>query len=127
MRLLLDTHAFIWWSTDDERLGRKAHHAIENPTNAVHVSAVSAWEIALKRSLGRLDARENLVEWIAGSGFAELPIEIGHAVASADLPWHHRDPFDRMLIAQAQLERLTLVTRDTQIAKYDLVTMDAGL
>lgn len=84
------------------------------------------WEIAVKRASGSLDAPGDIAAWIAKSDFSDLPIEVEHAVAAAELPQHHRDPFDRMLIAQAQLEELTLVARDDEIDKYDVSILDAG-
>jgi PIN domain nuclease of toxin-antitoxin system len=118
LRLLLDTHVLLWWLADDARLGRRARHAITTPTNLVFVSAATAWEIALKRTRGKLDAPGEVEEWLAASNFQPLPIQIAEAVASAELPPHHRDPFDRLLVAQAQIGRMTIVTGDEEIAKY---------
>jgi PIN domain nuclease of toxin-antitoxin system len=126
VRLLLDTHAFLWWLQDDPRLGPAGRGAIEKPENLVFVSAASAWEIALKRALGKLEAPGDIGEWIDGNSFTRLPIEVDHAVAAAGLPDHHRDPFDRLLVAQAQLEGLTLVADDERIARYDVALLDAG-
>ncbi len=99
MRLLLDTHSFLWWIEDDPSLGSAARAAIDVPTNPVYVSAVSAWEIAIKRSKGTLEApRGDVGTWIAQEGFAELEIAVRHATAAGALPLHHRDPFDRMLV-----------------------------
>ena len=126
MQLLLDTHAFLWWLGDDPKLGPQARVAIGDGGNAVFVSAASAWEIAVKRASGKLDAPGDIVGWIAKSDFGELPIEVEHAVAAAELPQHHRDPFDRMLIAQAQLEQLTLVAHDDELGRYDVTILDAG-
>ena len=125
MQLLLDTHAFLWWLDADRALGPAARAAIEDDDNLVMVSAATGLEIAIKRALGKLDAPD--VELAAaGEGFGELPITIAHAVASAELPAHHRDPFDRLLVAQARLESLTLVTADTAIGRYDVATLDAS-
>ena len=126
MQLLLDTHAFLWWLGDDPKLGPQARAAIGDGGNAVFVSAASAWEIAVKRASGKLDAPGDIAAWIAKSDFSDLPIEVEHAVAAAELPHHHRDPFDRVLIAQAQLEELTLVAHDDEIVKYDVAILDAG-
>jgi PIN domain nuclease of toxin-antitoxin system len=90
------------------------------------VSAASAWEIALKRALGKLKAPGDIGEWIDGNSFTRLSIEVEHAVAAAELPPHHADPFDRLLVAQAQLEGLTLVARDDRILRYDVALLDAG-
>jgi PIN domain nuclease of toxin-antitoxin system len=127
MRLLLETHTFLWWLNDDTKLGPEARRAIQKPENFVFVSAASAWEIAVKRASGKLNAPGDIVDWIEQSSFIDLPIEVEHAVASAELPKHHNDPFDRLLVAQAQLEDMTLVARDDEIAKYDVSVLDAGL
>jgi PIN domain nuclease of toxin-antitoxin system len=118
VKLLLDTHALLWWLADDARLGRRARQAIAAPTNLVFVSAATAWEIALKRAVGKLVAPGDVEEWLVESNFQPLPIHIGEAVASAELPLHHRDPFDRLLVAQAQIGRMTIVTGDEEIARY---------
>lgn len=111
---------------DDPALGTRAKAAIADPDNIVFVSAATAWEIAVKRRAGKLDAPGDIAEWIRAGGFNSIAIDVEHAVASADLPPHHRDPFDRILVAQAQLEELTLVTGDSDIVKYDVETVDAG-
>ena len=126
MKLLLDTHAFLWWLNDDSQLGSEARRAIEQPDNFVYVSVATAWEIALKRASGKLEARGNIAEWIEQNAFIDLPIDVEHAVASAELPRHHKDPFDRLLVAQAQIEEMTLVARDDEIDKYDVSVLDAS-
>jgi PIN domain nuclease of toxin-antitoxin system len=118
VRILLDTHVLIWWD-ENARLSRAARDAIES-ADEVYVSAVTGWEIALKASLGKLRPVRTVADAIADSEFTELPLRLLHTEALARLPWHHRDPFDRMLIAQAQSQRLTLVTRDRAFAAYDL-------
>jgi PIN domain nuclease of toxin-antitoxin system len=123
--LLLDTHVLLWWSAGDPGLGRRAEAAIADPANVVFISAATAWEIAVKRAAGRLEAPDARVLIEAG-GFQGLPIDADHAVASAELPPHHRDPFDRLLVAQAQLEQLSLVTADPQLARYDVELLDAS-
>lgn len=125
MRLLLDTHVVLWALADDSRIGSEARRAIEDTRNSVFVSAASAWEIAVKRALGKLEAPSDLIAWIERSAFNGLSIAIEHALASAELPPRHRDPFDRLLVAQSRLESLTLVTGDAQIARYDVATLDA--
>ena len=125
MKLLLDTHAFLWWLNDDERLGSGARQASESGENLVYVSAATTWEIALKRAAGRLEAPGDVAEWIEQSAFSDLPIEVAHAVASAELPQHHKDPFDRLLVAQARAEGLTLVAHEADIARYDVEIVDA--
>lgn len=120
MRLLLDTHAFLWWSIDDDRLGAAARSALANPDSLVFVSAASVWEIAIKVTLGKLDFEADPAEEIVANRFAELPITALHAQEAGRLPRHHDDPFDRMLIAQARLEGLTLVSRDGAFAEYEV-------
>jgi PIN domain nuclease of toxin-antitoxin system len=116
MRLLLDTHVLIWWD-EGARLSREADRAIRE-AEQVYVSAVSGWEIAIKTSLGRLRPKRTVAEAVADSGFEELPILLRHAEALTSLPAHHRDPFDRMLVAQALVEGLAIVTRDAALRPY---------
>ena len=121
MRLLLDTHAFLWWLSDHARLGAEARSRIANPTSIIHVSAASLWEIAIKASLGRLVVQgglTELVEEIEQNRFVELPVTARHAVSVSALPVHHTDPFDRLLISQATLEDLVVVTRDRIFTDY---------
>lgn len=118
MRLLLDTHAFLWWDAEDASLPATLHAAVASPLNEVFVSAVSVWEIAIKRGLGKLDFIGGLGKAIAGHGFTPLPITVEQAEWAGSLPQLHRDPFDRLLVAQAQLEGLVLVTVDDQILRY---------
>lgn len=125
MPLLLDTHAFLWWSAGDAALGTVAARAIADPANVVFVSAATAWEIAIKRQTGKLEAPRDVAAWIGENDFVELEIGVDHAVLSAELPWHHRDPFDRILVAQAKIVDLTLVTSDPDIVKYDVQTLAA--
>jgi PIN domain nuclease of toxin-antitoxin system len=126
VRLLLDTHALLWWLANDARLGTRAREAIATPTNLVFVSAATAWEIAVKRALGRLTAPGDIEEWLVENDFQPLPIQVAEAVASAELPPHHRDPFDRLLVAQAQIGRMTIVTGDEDIAKYGVSTLSTA-
>lgn len=118
-RLLLDTHVFLWWQADSRRLGRAARQAIAD-AELVFVSAASAWEAAIKAALGRLRLPASIEEGAVGSGFQKLPIGFAHAEAAAALPPHHADPFDRMLVAQARMETLTLVTHDRRLAPYGI-------
>ena len=125
MRLLLDTSALLWWLDDSARLGPKARAAIADPGSEVFVSPASAWEISVKRALGKLAGSFDIAKEIELNAFVELPIRIAHAVAAGELVRHHADPFDRILIAQSQLEGLRLVTSDGAIAKYDVQLLDA--
>mgnify|MGYP005663497079 CR=1 FL=1 len=125
MKLLLDTHALLWWLDDPNLLAEGARDAIAEPGNDVFVSSVVAWEIAIKRGLGKLTAPANLQEMLAECGFQELPISATHALATETLPFHHRDPFDRMLIAQAISEQATLVSRDAVMDLYPVPVIPA--
>jgi PIN domain nuclease of toxin-antitoxin system len=117
-RLLVDTHALLWWLADDPSLSPAARDAIADPNNEPLVSAASVWEIAIKRSLGKLTAPDDLPDTIADEGFAWLPISAQHAWTVRDLPIHHADPFDRVLVAQAMVEGVPIVTTDTRFAEY---------
>jgi PIN domain nuclease of toxin-antitoxin system len=125
MKYLLDTHTLLWWLDDNPTLSRKARQVISSEKNIICVSAVNAWEIAIKKSLGKLEAPDNLEEVIELNNFIHLPISIAHALDIGKLPNHHDDPFDRLLIAQAKLEKLTLITRDANIIKYDIAVVEA--
>jgi PIN domain nuclease of toxin-antitoxin system len=124
VRLLLDTHALLWWLAD-EGLTEQARDAIAEPANVVMTSAASAWEISIKKALGTLSAPDDLERQIDDSGFTPLPISIAHGIAAGQLPRHHDDPFDRMLIAQALAENLTVVTHDRRFADYEVATLSA--
>jgi PIN domain nuclease of toxin-antitoxin system len=118
MRLLLDTHVLIWWD-EGARLSRNAGAAIRE-ADQVYVSAVTGWEVAIKTALGRLQTSRTVTEAILDTGFEELPVRLRHAQALARLKAHHRDPFDRMLVAQALVEGLTIVTRDRAFEAYQV-------
>lgn len=122
MKVLLDTHAALWWLTDDERMGAQAAGLIEDPGNQVLLSAVVVWEIAIKRSLGKLRAPADTTSLLLAGGAIGLPVALDHAAAVEGLPSHHADPFDRLLIAQASIEDATLLTSDRVIAGYDIAT-----
>ncbi len=118
MRLLLDTHVFLWSVTDSRQLKAQAR-AYVSSANAVFVSAASIWEIAIKSQLGKIDGDpDDLVAAIRASGFQELPVSAAHAAAVAKMPLHHTDPFDRLLLAQAFTEPLRFVTADRPLAAY---------
>jgi PIN domain nuclease of toxin-antitoxin system len=119
MRLLLDSHAFLWWLGDESKLKREAMSAIADPSSVVNVSAATIWELSIKSSLRKLDlGTVDLVAEIDGYDFVVLPIAARHSSVAASLPRHHDDPFDRMLIAQALYEGLTIVTRDPAFSSY---------
>lgn len=125
MNLLLDTHALLWALADDERLSAPARGALIDGHNRVLVSAVSGWEITIKKGLGKLRAPDDLPEQLVARRFAPLDVTFAHGLAVGELPDHHADPFDRLLIAQARTEGLTLVTRDERIPRYDVATLAA--
>ncbi len=125
MKLLLDTHALLWWLQDDPTLDSRTRATINDPDSWVAVSAATAWEIAIKEAVGKLRAPEDLAAALAQNNLAELPITVSHAVRAGALPRHHADPFDRMLIAQAELEGLTIVTRDPYFGLYGVPLLAA--
>lgn len=122
-RFLLDTHVALWALADPDRLTQVERQAIVDPLNLVCVSAVSVWEVEIKRALGELAAPDHFAAECTNRGFAALPIGFGHAECAGRLPPHHSDPFDRMLIAQAIEDDLKLVTRDQAFAAYDVVLL----
>ena len=117
MRLLLDTHVVLWWQRDDRRLNRRAREAIAT-ADVVWVSSISAWEAAIKSALGRLRLTEPFGVLVKVDDFTELPVTLAHADRLQTLPTHHRDPFDRMLVAQALAERATIVSSDRLLEPY---------
>jgi PIN domain nuclease of toxin-antitoxin system len=108
----------LWWLGDNKALSMKARRAIRDARNTVFVSAATAWEMSIKQALGKLQAPDDLADALAANRFHPLPITIAHATAAGRLPRHHDDPFDRMLVAQAHAEQLTLVTHDPHIGRY---------
>lgn len=118
MKLLLDTHAALWWLADDGRLGPESAGLLDDAANDVLLSAAVVWEVAIKRLLGKLKAPDGFAPTLLGAGANALPVTIAHAEAVTLLEWHHRDPFDRMLIAQAAVEQASLISNDEALAPY---------
>lgn len=124
MRLLLDTHVVLWWLADDPVLSEEIKNRIDHEPD-VYVSSATVWEVAIKQAIGKLREPADLPERIRGAGFIELPIGFDHAIAAGRLPLIHRDPLDRMLVAQAQCENLTLVTADRRCQEYEVAVLPA--
>lgn len=124
---LLDTHALLWWLYDDRRLSKRARALLRDPQQRIIVSSASAWEIATKHRLGRLDAAAPLVNdfsgYVSKAGFSELAIRSEHAIAAGAWQVHHRDPFDRMLAAQSRIEQVRLITRDAAFEEFGVETL----
>jgi len=118
VKLLLDTHAALWWLSGDEHFGRVAARRLMSAANEVFLSAAVVWEVAIKRSLGKLDAPADFAPTLVASGAVPLPIGLAHAEAVETLAWHHRDPFDRLLVAQATIEGAVLVSGDDALRPY---------
>lgn len=127
MRLLLDTHLLLWSALSPSRIAKACRDEIESPENEVFVSLVSGWEIAIKQSLGKLSLAKPAERWlpevVRRSGFAWAPLGVADVLRVRGLPWHHRDPFDRLLIANAVEQGLTLATRDGELAAYDVALL----
>ena len=124
MRLLLDSHAALWWLGDDPSFGPAARRQVQDADD-VYFSAVTPWELGIKQALGRLVMPAGLSAALSAAGFTAMAITTAHAELAPTLPAHHGDPFDRMLVAQAQLEALTLVTADESLRPYDVPLLDA--
>lgn len=124
MRLLLDSHVALWFLAGSDELGANARDAI-GEADSVVVSVITPWELGIKRALGKLDYPDGLVETLEVSGFELLPISVAHTLVAPALPLHHRDPFDRMLIAQAQLDTRIIVTADAQFGLYNVPVIAA--
>ncbi len=124
MRVLLDTHTFLWWNLDDPQLSAAARAIIADGGNTIFLSAVVAWEIAIKAAKGRLTLPEPADRYVSNRlalhAFAALPVEISHALEVTNLPPLHNDPFDRLLVAQARLEKLPILTADAAIGRYEV-------
>lgn len=126
MKFLLDTHLLLWWLSNSPLLPEPARQLIGDPNNTIFVSAVSLWEIWLKSSIGKLRVPSGFAQKLAAEPFADLPLRARHTPAVAMLEWHHRDPFDRMLIAQAISENLVLLTADKALGAYGRSVQVAG-
>jgi PIN domain nuclease of toxin-antitoxin system len=118
VRILADTHVLLWWLSDDPALPAAVRRAVADSQNDVLISAVRVAEISIKASLGKLEAPDDLVETLAAEGFGTLAFTVQHAATLRHLPWHHRDPFDRMLVAQALVDSLVLATVDRRLSDY---------
>lgn len=118
MKLLLDTHAALWWLSGEQPFGTTAERHLDDSANRVLLSAAVVWEVAIKRSLGKLDAPGGFASTLLGAGAEPLAVSLDHAAAVEELPWHHRDPFDRLLVAQSTVEGAVLVTRDEVFHAY---------
>lgn len=122
MKVLLDTHAFLWWIMDNPRLSARASNIIAAPETIVYVSAATAWEISVKSQIGKLSLTQPVKQYIptqmTTNGFLDLPITVDHALHIHSLPLHHRDPFDRMLVAQSQLEEMPILSADPLLSRY---------
>jgi len=127
VRFLLDTHTFLWWITDDPHLSERARQVISDPENDIFLSAASGWEMAIKTQLGKLQLPDRFEQFIAEQLFrnniTSLPVMMSHALHVQSLLLHHRDPFDRLLIAQGQLEKMPIITTDSVFADYDVEIM----
>ncbi|MEP0807488.1 MAG: type II toxin-antitoxin system VapC family toxin [Chloroflexota bacterium] len=124
MKYLLDTYAFLWWNMDDVQLSSLAREIISDGANEIFLSAATAWEIAIKTARGRLELPEDPTRYVSSRmnlhGFQALPVQIYHAVQVYKLPMHHADPFDRLLVAQSQIESMPLISVDVDIRKYEV-------
>lgn len=125
MQYLIDTHIILWWLTSPEIIQEKAQKIIRDKSNSIFISSASFWEMAIKKSIGRLTLPHNLLEAVSAERFKILPIMPEDALGVADLPLLHADPFDRLLIIQAKLHDLVIITRDTKITEYPVVTVKA--
>jgi PIN domain nuclease of toxin-antitoxin system len=127
MKYLLDTHAFLWFVTDDDRLSSKAKSIIQNSNNEIYFSAASAWEISIKAKLGRLklggDLESFIIEQLTENSFGPLAITVSHSLYTEKLPQIHKDPFDRIMISQSKVENMVMITRDKEIGEYKVSTV----
>ncbi len=121
MNFLIDTHVLLWWLADDLALSVKARNLISDGNHLIFVSSASVWEIIVKKSIGKLKAPDDIEKVLKENSFKELSITLQHVLMIENLPYHHRDLFDRMLIAQAKCDKLTLITADKKLALYDVI------
>ncbi len=124
MSYLLDTHVLLWWLVDDPTLSDSARRVLTQGKSRVCVSAATLWEIVIKRSLKKIEVPESFAEVVAAQGFDSLPVTWEHATEVGNLPLHHRDPFDRILIAQCRVENLTMISRDAMIHEYNVSVLE---
>jgi len=125
MRFLVDSHVLVWWLSEPQRLSPVAREVMEDASNELFLSVGSVWEIELKRAKGRLEMPAGYLDHLKAEGFRVLSIEDGHVCAASALPEHHSDPFDRLIVAQAQQEGLVLLSRDSQLARYRVPLLEA--
>lgn len=125
MHYLLDTQVFIWWMEENKKLSVDVKSIIDNPLNNIFVSVVTPWEILIKIKAKKLRVPKNFAEFIINGIFKVMPIQIMHVLGIGALPLHHKDPFDRILVSQAKIENLTLITSDEKILEYDVTTLKA--
>lgn len=125
MQYLIDTHVILWWFTSPEKIKNKAQKIIQDKSNRIFISSASFWEMAIKKSLGRLTLPHNLLEAVASENFKILPIMPEDGLGVADLPLLHSDPFDRILVIQAKLNDLIIITSDSKISEYPVITVKA--
>lgn len=129
MKFLIDSHVWIWWMADMEALSEETRNILEHPRNEIFVSTASSWEIAIKYSIGKLSLpstpEEFFIKGLARCGFSTLKVEHIHALRLASLPLHHNDPFDRMLIAQSQVENIPIITSDKKFSMYEVELIQA--
>jgi PIN domain nuclease of toxin-antitoxin system len=127
MKYLLDTHAFLWFVTDDNRLSSKTKSIIQNSNNEIYFSAASAWEISIKAKLGRLkfggDLESFIIEQLTENSFGPLAITVSHSLYTGKLPQIHKDPFDRIMISQSKMENMVMITKDKEIREYKVSTV----
>ena len=123
MRLLLDTHVLLWWLNDDRSLTDEHRRLIQDKRNSCYVSAATVWEISIKSGIGKLEIASEYLDVVRSQGFLELPVSWLHVNAVRELPEHHRDPFDRLLVAQATIEGMVLLSVDPVIRKYGITVL----